>query len=656
MLDFCTQTPAKYCTSNHFSWLHSSQEMLWYLYNTSLIALRILTTPGTPDLSKLFSGQLTSTKFILNTLAAIFLLFWLISMGLKKKSTKKRILLVLYFAIIVLIITLFLCGITLDRVAGHDLLAATTFNSFYLVYMKASILLIFGVWSLIIYSTGFLYPLDGFYRPFSSWWVHLVPLLIFVLLSVNSKASMIVLCEALSFFFYTKLASKSLSNCRWVEFGPTLSVIFFIVFYSLRTCSEDCAGFSAYACDFFAVLWVVFHTLKMDWLVGTKHPAVFFFFKLAVFPTILIIFLRIYSGNVHWALVCPCTLWTSLLIFRKLLAISGYLPLKAFPRIHKIAMFEDAPEAEIPTQSIEFINFNSNILKVISVTSDVIFITILQQTLFGAGYWFGLSCVSISAYSLWGTLSVYTSILILHNFKTKSILDFRGLFLAIHQYQWCSKYAYILYLHVCFLLLTKHVVILLQALTDQTLHRLVLVVFFVSIPPLVFMLWRFAYVWGELLPYWQDYYYTNWCDEYWSHTAPFMRDYIYWKPIEPDDAEEVRPFYFYLQKKATTRYLLVFFCLYMMLCLLVSSNLLIYASIPLKYFTSKLLFWVIIIKAGDDVVDTDVFGPQSHIYDFAYFESIMGFVYGFFFLSTIYYYYYFSWDEWDTGLLSYILD
>lgn len=90
-------------------------------------------------------------------------------MGLKKKSTKKRILLVLYFAIIVLIITLFLCGITLDRVAGHDLLAATTFNSFYLVYMKASILLIFGVWSLIIYSTGFLYPLDGFYRPFSSW-------------------------------------------------------------------------------------------------------------------------------------------------------------------------------------------------------------------------------------------------------------------------------------------------------------------------------------------------------------------------------------------------------------------------------------------------------------------------------------------------------
>lgn len=48
---------------------------------------------------------------------------------------------------------------------------------------------------------------------------------------------------------------------------------------------------------------------------------------------------------------------------------------------------------------------------------------------------YGLTAITVVTYAFFGSLGLYTAAVILHNFDSKSILDFRGVFLAIHQYQ-----------------------------------------------------------------------------------------------------------------------------------------------------------------------------------------------------------------------------
>jgi hypothetical protein len=80
--------------------------------------------------------------------------------------------------------------------------------------------------------------------------------------------------------------------------------------------------------------------------------------------------------------------------------VIGFTPLKAYSRIHKIAMFEDAPEAEIPTQPIEFVAFNSSILSYISLVASTVYVCILSQIVVSSVSWCGLSYLSLLAYSL----------------------------------------------------------------------------------------------------------------------------------------------------------------------------------------------------------------------------------------------------------------
>jgi hypothetical protein len=260
------------------------------------------------------------------------------------------------------------------------------------------------------------------------------------------------------------------------------------------------------------------------------------------------------------------------------------------------------------------------------------------------------------AYSLWGSISFYVSILLLHNFKTKSVLDFRGVFMAIHQYQWSIKYSCIFFLIILFFSTIMDIVAVLELANVRVPNKLVLFCYTGFSAGSLFLIWRFATIWGELLPYWQDYHYTCWGDDYWAHTSPFLRDYIYWKPIPPEDDEEPKPYYFSLMKRASTRYALYFYYVYLVAGSFFVVDL--FEGLPafFKLAAFKLLFFVTVWHSFNYVVNLDFSGPQAHLYDFAFYESFSHAMYGIIFFCTIYYYFYFCFDDWDFGILSFLLD
>lgn len=631
-------------------------ELICYLYNIFLIALRTLLTPNNANLGAVVNNQLGRNTFIACVFLVTTLLFWLASACTKKKNTKRRLLLAFYFINIVYVFYAYCCILekkTNQPELGFDLLACSGVDSF---YIQTTTLISMSVWIIFIYNVEFTAPLDSYRKPFSAWVLHVYPMLTYIFASVDSRVVVLILCELVVSVFYKQIITKK--NHKNLIYGRATQLIILSYF----TCTVV-AVFIANYYDYFAklrdtlaVLWLSVHFLRSNRLTERKHPVLLFFFKSVISPLILIIFLRVYTFQTPTVIVCVFLLWLCILFMKSVYEVIGFTPLKAYSRIHKIAMFEDAPEAEIPTQPIEFVAFNSNILSYISLVASTVYVCILSQIVVSSVSWCGLSYLSLLAYSLWGALSFYTATLILHNFKTKSILDFRGVFLAIHQYQWCIKYSYVLFLCLSFLLSLRYFFICYEFVVIQTQPKALLVIFFLSIPVTCYPLWRFLFIWGELVPYWQDYYYTCWSDDYWSHTSPFLRDYIYWKPIPPDDFEEPRPYYFSLQKKATTRYVLMFYYIYIVICSVVVLDVFSGLSSPIKWFVLKTLFFYIVIKAAYYVISVITCGPQNHLYDYTFFEAYSHTVQGFVLFAVVYYFFFFSLDEWDFGILTFLLD
>lgn len=153
-------------------------------------------------------------------------------------------------------------------------------------------------------------------------------------------------------------------------------------------------------------------------------------------------------------------------------------------------MFEDAPEAAQPDPVISNNYFNSNILNYIKAVLDLAYAFMLYQVVLSSERSVSLAAVTLLTYSVFGVLAFYASSVVLNNFNTKSILDFRGLFLAIHQYHWCVKYSFVLYLCLLALMLVKQYDLLTHTLVLSPPHKSSLIGVTAGIGVLTFLFLR----------------------------------------------------------------------------------------------------------------------------------------------------------------------
>jgi hypothetical protein len=146
--------------------------------------------------------------------------------------------------------------------------------------------------------------------------------------------------------------------------------------------------------------------------------------------------------------------------------------------------------------------------------------------------------------------------MITHTLKTSDVLDLRGIFLAVHQYYWCTKYTHNTLVFFFFIFLVYVLCFVWHfLLINVFLFILCIFIFFVFIVSFE----RLLSTWGNIVTYFQFADYYTWDDEFWSYLSPFLRDYVFWKPITPDDYEEPAPYYFEVGRKISGRHIILFY-------------------------------------------------------------------------------------------------
>jgi hypothetical protein len=257
-----------------------------------------------------------------------------------------------------------------------------------------------GVWIVIIYGTKYSEPLDSYRSLFSGWFLHALPLFFFFLSNTNSGGLVILAFEGFVMVLNKQAGGLKYRQARYTIALVVVYVMLSSVVFFLGNQPSTLLTLTSSMCDVLAVLWIVFRILSTNKLYGRSHPSLLFFFKLVVNPSAFLVFIKVYSFSGQGAPLLLFVLWSIFFLFRDIYSTLGYTPSKAYTRIHKIAMFEDAPEAEAGAQPIALLPFNSNILVYVGGLLDVVFVTLVYKALTTAHCWHSLSCFSLLAYSL----------------------------------------------------------------------------------------------------------------------------------------------------------------------------------------------------------------------------------------------------------------
>jgi hypothetical protein len=152
---------------------------------------------------------------------------------------------------------------------------------------------------------------------------------------------------------------------------------------------------------------------------------------------------------------------------------------------------------------------------------------------------------------------------------------------------------------------------------------------------------RFLSTWGNIVTYFQFADYFTWDDEFWSYLSPFLRDYIFWKPITPDDFIEPAPYYFEVHRKISGRHVLL---LYSFLSVTVVFYMLgLFSDFHFIYFFFyyKLCLIFILLYIYDRFVAWWLPDSTFAIMEFTYYEFATYLTYFVVLLLSVCYYYFY---------------
>ena len=235
------------------------------------------------------------------------------------------------------------------------------------------------------------------------------------------------------------------------------------------------------------------------------------------------------------------------------------IPDFAWKRQRRVLMFGEAPEATEPEQLITSVRFNSNVFHVINSLSNVVFALLPVLLTITPKQSFSLVCISLVLFSSLVWFIYFTGAQLVMHFKTASVLDWRGLFLVMHDYNWAMRYTLNILNTLIVVVLFWFSAVAALVIFNARTSLLFVFCFIVLLLLVCYVIYRFYFLWSRIFAHFRDSSYECWTDEFWEETSPFMRDFLYWRPLEPDDAEEVDPAFYGFTSNGASKGLMLLF-------------------------------------------------------------------------------------------------
>lgn len=304
--------------------------------------------------------------------------------------------------------------------------------------------------------------------------------------------------------------------------------------------------------------------------------------------------------------------------FREILAIPGF----AWKRGHKVVMFGEAPIAVEPDQLIVSVPFNSNIFFILTHLNNILFTFLPIVFFILPNFLFNYMLFFIFFHSIFGWLAYFTSSSLTLYFKTSDVLDWRGLFLVLHQYHWLVKYTLMAFLLSFLFILNFSIVLLISITNSMESNFSLFFIFFILIITVVYIFYHFYLMWTRIMTYFQRFTYEYWNDKFWTNLSPFLRDFLYWKPICPDDYDEPDPSFYGYFNKMTTKFLISALLAILFVCVYTQPTTILLVNKALLLFFYKLIVVYYLIRRIYYVYDFDLYTRDlRYLRDYAYFES-----------------------------------
>lgn len=450
---------------------------------------------------------------------------------------------------------------------------------------------------------------------FGLWFFSILILMFFVWAGTSNEVFVLMIAESTFFFFMCTL------------YGSRVNVIYlngklFIgAFVAIKLLFFGHTLFAAYAVDAvtgllmknseFALLLSFLWYFSWDHLIrshlAAKDPTAESFIN-GFFRVWILLNFFIVTPYRPDSLVLLAAFGLVLLYSMQAVQAVAAIPDFAWKRQRKVLMFGDAPEAVEPEQLIVSVPFNSNVFHFIVTLGNVVFgllplfFVVLQKQHFSA------VCLLLFLFSALTWFIYFTGAQLVMHFKTSSILDWRGLFLVVYHYNWTMQYT--LFILNAFILASVYCfVLLLKSFTESSGGFFL---FFLYITGLLFgyVLYRFYFIWSRIYAHFKDSSYEYWTDDFWEETSPFMRDFLYWRPIEPDDAEEIDPAFYGLTNNGASKGLMFLFIYVSLIFMYLSPENLLVANLAVvfccyKLWVSYFIFSKIVFIYNFDLYDTD---------------------------------------------------
>lgn len=225
----------------------------------------------------------------------------------------------------------------------------------------------------------------------------------------------------------------------------------------------------------------------------------------------------------------------------------------------RITMFSEPPAMEFEPTLFPTKQHSSDVFWCISTLCTSLWffagVGVTCHTIFCDKVFFisGLALTMFAFAGVWSAFQVSSAT------STSETLNWRGLFLAFHEHNWVVRYV------------LNYTVLLLLALTAIVIFGIFPVSAcyftnngFKSIWLFVVLVWAaaglmlpFLRMWASLLSYFELFTSEDWTEGFWKKMSPYLRDLVYWRPVQPDSYVPPRPFYAGFDRKISMRLVLI---------------------------------------------------------------------------------------------------
>lgn len=629
-------------------------ELFWYLYNIFFILVRNFFFFSYKGSKIFYTFALHNSLFFYASFFYIFVLFLILSAFTRKPRTKKILMVSYYLTILFFISWFFLLNWSEinPQISEKYNTGYWFFSMRFSFYKQCTPFILLIIWILVVYKADFKSPLLGSKVPFNSWFFFFAPFLFFLWSTTKSLAIMFVVSEFIVYFLFSsdvfKLKRYSITKLHLIR---PLLIIFFVLKDFLVLDSFYFTSFVDYSINLLLFLWFLFWMFYIDRYISNRHPASSFFFIGFVKPWLLLSFSTLCIPNLFSFLLTPYFFYFLFFLTPQTLRLVQAIPSKAFERGRKITMFEAAPPLVLPEPLIEHLYYNSNLFKFVYVvfnysTYTLFFFLMVFKVNFYDFFYILLILQSVIIF-----LVFYSGATIVKTLKTSDILDLRGMFLAVHQYHWCTKYTFIVLVFFTFTFLLLFFTFAFLYLTSTVFSFSTFAMGCICFFFFFHLFERLLTTWGNIITYFQFADFDTWNDVFWTYLSPFLKDVVFWTPIQPDDYEEPRPYYFQFARKVSARYLLFCYIVFFVFSFFLFSNMFVLFNFVYFFLFYKFLFIYVIFYTYKEIFNFDISNDQLFLSDFTYFEFITYLAYGVGLFLIIYIYF---WYDDIVAFLSYL--